>query len=165
MASSLPSFRNAHLWKHENGTYYVVWREDSGPRRSSLRTRRYAEAQRKLAGIVARVGEAGEVTGHGDGECEIPGSSCTRDKVDCSWTYQLNITISQDPNKTQVDYLKHRGGTMTVGSKTGIVHNRPATRPCEGFVDMKVKGYDSMDNLLFVIDLEDLVCGNCDEDG
>ena len=30
---------------------------------------------------------------------------------------------------------------------------------------MKVKGYDSMDNLLFVIDLEDLVCGNCDEDG
>lgn len=111
----------------------------------------------EIIGVVLKINEGKP------GECYKSASSCTRDAVACSWDYRLSITVSQDPNKTQVDYMKHRGATITVGGQTGILHDRLATRECEELVDMKVKGYDSSDNLLFVLDLEDLVCSNCDE--
>lgn len=68
MQEVLPNYRNAHLWRHDNGFYYAVWREDDGPRRRSLRTKRFVEAERKLAGLLARAavpeGSRGPLTVH-----------------------------------------------------------------------------------------------------
>lgn len=45
--------RTAHLWKHQNGTYYAVWREEGQPKRRSLRTKQKVRAERELARLKA----------------------------------------------------------------------------------------------------------------
>ena len=43
----------AHLWRHQNGTFYAVWREDGKPKRVSLRTKQRVRAERELAKLKA----------------------------------------------------------------------------------------------------------------
>lgn len=76
-----------------------------------------------------------------EGLCYSP-TECTGEADPCNWTYVIDVELTDDQNKEQIEYLQHRGTRKDVDGASTLTFSRELSLACGAPKVMRVNAYN-----------------------